>query len=107
MIQTRIKQLMKERGITTPLAALVAAGISQAVAQKYLSGEKEWIITKHVEKLCKFLRCTPNDLYEWTPDNAAEDYPENPLQAIRQKPSFNLQELLKTMTLEEIKKKFG
>ncbi len=107
MIQIRIKQLMKERGIKFPLETLKKAGISQGVAQGYLNGTKTWLLHKHAEKLCKLLRCTPNDLYEWTPDDPSEDYPENLLQAIRKKPSVDLEEKLKNMTLEEIRKKFG
>lgn len=107
MVRSRIKELMKARGVKAPLAALMKAGISQGVAQKMLNGSKKWISIAHVEKLCILLRCTPNDLYEWVPDNQAEDYPENPLQVIRQKPAFNLEEVVKNMTLEEIKKKFG
>ena len=107
MIQLRIKELMAQRGVKSRLSAMTKAGISQAVAQKYLGGSKQWILLEHVGILCLLLRCTPNDLFEWTPDTPADDYPENPLQAIRQKPSFDLGEKLKGMSLEEIKRRFG
>lgn len=102
-----IKQLCHERGIKHPLAELKKAGISHFVASAYLKEKKPQFVMAHIEILCNLLRCTPNDLFKWVPDDKKDDYPENPLQTIRKKPSFNLEERLKGMTLEEIKKKFG
>ena len=107
MITLNIKELCRERGIAHPLTALMKAGISVSVAQAYLKDKKDRFQVQHVEKLCRLLRCTPNDLFTWTPDSKAEDYPENPLQAIRHKPSFDLEKKLKGMSLAEIKKRFG
>ena len=106
MIRLRIKQLMKERGILHPHKELMAAGISDRVAGKYLKGEKRWILHTHVEILCRLLRCVPNDLYEWVPDQPADDYPENTLQIIKQRETLDTQKLLKDMTLEDIRKRF-
>ena len=107
MIVLNIKQLCRERGIKHPLAELKKAGISHFVASAYMKEKKVLFVTQHLETLCTLLRCTPNDLFKWVPDDPHADYPENPMQAIRQKPSFNLEEKLKNMTLEEIKAKFG
>lgn len=107
MIYLNIKELCHARGIKNPLTTLKKAGISQYVAHEYLKGEKHRFVTKHVEILCKLLRCTPNDLFVWIPDEPADDYPENPLQGIRKKPRLNLNEKLKTMTVEEIERVFG
>jgi DNA-binding Xre family transcriptional regulator len=106
MIVINVKQLCKLRGIKHPHVALKKAGISHYIASEYLSGKKSTFVTGHIEKLCKLLRCTPNDLFKWVPDQAADDYAENPLQAIRQQPTFDLEDKLKTMSLDEIKKKF-
>ena len=105
-MKLRIGALCKEKGIHNPFTALKKAGISVTKAIQYLNGKTNRLMVDDAEKLCNFLRCTPNDLFEWLPNNKAEDYPENPLQAIRDKPSFNLEEKLKGMSLEEIKKKF-
>ena len=107
MITLNIRELCRERGITHPLTALMKTGISVAVAQAYLKDKKDRIVVQHIGKLCTLLRCTPNDLFTWTPDSKAEDYPENTLQAIRHKPSFDLAKKLNGMSLEEIKKRFG
>jgi DNA-binding Xre family transcriptional regulator len=107
MIRLRIAELCREKGIKPPLAALKKAGISAIKGRQYLAAKTNRLMVDDSEKLCRLLRCTPNDLLEWTPDNAAEDYAENPLQAIRKKPSINIEEKLKSMTLEEVREKFG
>ena len=85
MISLAIKDLCRLRGIKQPLRELKRAGISHYVAHEYHQGHKHRIVVSHIEILCKLLRCTPNDLFQWEPDTAAEDNPENPLQAIRKK----------------------
>lgn len=107
MIKLRINELCKEKGIRHPFTALTAAGISVTKAKQYLSGKTNRLMVDDSETLCRLLRCTPNDLLEWTPDNQAEDYPENPLQALRKKPAFNLEERLKNMSVKEIREKLG
>ena len=107
MIQLRIAALCKECGIKNPYTALKKAGIAGPTALLYLHNKRKTLVLEHTEILCKLLRCAPNALFEWTPDNAAEDYPENPLQAIRAKPAFDLHEKIKTMNLDEIKRRFG
>ena len=107
MIEINIKSLLLQRGIVHPVTALMKAGIGQGIVNKYLKGKVQRIPIKHIETLCSLLRCTPNDLFKWTPHQPADDNAGNPLQALRPKPSFNLQEKLKAMSLEEIKAKFG
>jgi len=103
MIKLQVKELCKLRGIKAPLSALIKAGISQQVAQNYLKGKKKHLLLKDVEKLCTLLRCTPNDLFSWTPDSKAEDYPENPLQKIREQSLPDLQRVIGGLSLEEVK----
>lgn len=105
MITLQIKELCRLRGIKYPLPALIKAGISQWIAFKYLQGEKKNLMIDHIEKLCTLLRCTPNDLFAWTPDNKVEDYPENPLQAIRKKEMADLQKIIGSLSLEEVRRR--
>ena len=107
MIQLRIEELCKERGIKHPFTALKKAGIPGPTAILYLHHKKKTLVLDHTEKLCRLFRCAPNELFEWTPDNKAEDYPENPLQTIRKKATFDLEEKLKGMSVEEIKRRLG
>ena len=107
MIALSIKDLFRLRGIRQPVKAMRKAGISHYVAHAYLKGKKQRMVVEHLEILCKLLRCTPNELFSWEPDNQAEDFPENPLQAIRKKERMDLNEVLKGMSVEEIERRFG
>jgi len=106
MIHFRVAELCRERGITEPVATLMKIGISQGIVSKYLNGKAKRIPQDHIEKLCLLFRCTPNELFCWTPDSKNDDYPEHPLQTIRCKPAFNLKAILEKMPLEELRKRF-
>ena len=107
MIKLRIAALCKERLIAHPWTALVEAGISEKKTNQYLNGKTNRLMLDDIEKLCTLLRCTPNDLFEWTPANKSQDYPENPLQAIAKKPLFNLEDVLNGLTIAEVKARLG
>ena len=38
---------------------------------------------KYLEKICEYLRCEPNDLYEWKPNRDTVSPEEHPLKALR------------------------
>ncbi len=101
MIKLRIAELCEERLIKNAYTALVKAGISAVKTRQYLDAKTNRLMLDDVEKLCRLLHCTPNDLMEWTPTNKAHDYEGNPLQAIRKKPPFNLTDILNGMTIGE------
>lgn len=103
MINLRIAALCEERLIKHAFTALVEAGISTTKARQYLDNKTNRLMVDDIEILCRLLHCTPNDLLEWTPNNKAQDYEGNPLEAIRKKPLFNLEDILKGMTVGEIK----
>ena len=107
MIRLRIKELLDEKGVKFHYAVLRKLGISDHVIAKYLSGEKKWILLKHAEAICLFLRCEPNDLFEWVPDNKLHDNPHHPLQKIKPKMPLNIDEELKKRTPDELRKLFG
>ena len=107
MIKLQIKELCELRGIKAPLTVLIKAGISQKVANDYLMGKKKQLLLSHIEKLCAVLRCTPNDLFIWTPDNAAQDYPANTLQCIRHTTLPHLHRVINELSLEEVKRRLG
>jgi len=107
MVKLRIKKLMKEKGIKSPLKALIQAGVSQGVAQKYLTDKKIWILFDHIEAMCLLLRCEPNDLFEFIPDGKRVIDDAQPLNALKPKPHFDVHELLLKMTPDEIRKKLG
>jgi DNA-binding Xre family transcriptional regulator len=107
MMRIRIKEMIKEKGMKFPYSAMLKAGISRGIANKYMKGEKEYILVDHVEKLCLLFRCMPNDLYEWVPDNAMQEEANHPLHALKPKNRFDPFEAMKNMTPEEIRRRLG
>src|SRR5688500_3375511 len=105
MLKLRVKALCKEKGIKQPFTALKKAGISVTKVIQYLADKTDRLMLDDIEKLCLLLHCTPNDLVEWTPDNTMLTQPNHPLQALQAKPVFNLEEKLKTMSAEEIRRR--
>ena len=107
MIELPVKHLLHLRGVKNLNATLRRVGFSPAVVQKILEGRQRALKLKHIEKLCTVLRCTPNDIFAWTPDQPADDYPENPLQAIRKKDLPKMDAVMGKLSLEEVKKRLG
>ena len=105
-MKLRIKALMKEKGINAPFKELRRLGISHAIAHKYMVGTKKWILVEHIAKICLLLRCEPNDLLEWTPDNNFQDDPNQPLQKVKPRSRFDLMEATKNMTPGQLKEMF-
>jgi DNA-binding Xre family transcriptional regulator len=107
MIRFRIKELMEERGIRKPkIEPLVKLGISYDIVVEYLNGKRKHIEREHMEKFCFFLRCAPNDLFEYVPDNKLPFDEHHPIQQIRQRQPFNLMDAVKNLSPDEIRKKF-
>jgi putative transcriptional regulator len=106
MLELRIKELMKEKGVKAPFQALRKLGITHALAQKYMQGKKKWILLTHIQAICLYLRCEPNDLFQWVPDDALQDTEHQPLQKIKPKKPFDLLAAAKNLTPDELRKKF-
>lgn len=85
---------------------MVKLGIRHDDAHKYMSGKKQWIVIEHIEKLCLFLRCQPNDLFEWEPDDKLQDDPNQPLQKLKPKTPFKVEDELEKLTPDEIRELF-
>jgi DNA-binding Xre family transcriptional regulator len=107
MIELQIKELMKAKGIKSPYKQLVRAGIGRSTVTQYMTGKRQSIGLEHIEIFCTMLRCTPNELFAWTPTQKADDYPENLLQAIRKKPLLDLEAKLKSMSVDELTRRLG
>lgn len=77
MLRYNLTRLFHLRGIQNPLKFLVSNGYHKDTAYRIINNTAKNLMTYQIEDFCKWLNCTPNDLYEWTPsknDNPA-DYP--------------------------------
>ena len=103
MLRLRIKALMKEKGVKAPNKKMKQMGIIDKIDHKYMDGNKIWIVIDHIEKLCLLLHCQPNDLFEWVPDDKLQDDPNQPLQELKPKLLFILEDAIEDMTPDELR----
>lgn len=103
MLQLSLSRIFKARGIEMPYRFLVQNGFVSFTAHKYKNGNARHIRLDHIEKLCILLNCTPNDLFEWSPDNLLEDRTDHPLQRIRKREKrVEIAQLLSKLSLEKL-----
>ncbi len=103
MLKLDLRTVLRIRGIVQPYRFLREQGFTHNIAQKLISGKARHCTYAHIERLCRVLLCTPNDLMTWKPDKN-EPYPDNlPLRALMKKPQiFNVAEETRKLPLEEM-----
>lgn len=103
MLTLDLRPIFKTRGIEKPYTLLVKSGISPQSATKILNSKTRIFRLDHIEIICDKLNCTPNDLLSWTPDKNAKLAETHSLTRLkRDKTAFQLQDTLKTMSLEQL-----
>ncbi len=83
MLIFNLQRVFALRGISNPYTQLVKIGISRPTASNLLDNRVNSIQGKHLEKICEYLRCEPNDLYEWKPNRDTQDVENHPLKGLR------------------------
>lgn len=105
MIRYNFDRMFKARGIIKPFTYLTKAGFSDNFATKIKNDRVRRIGLVELEKLCLLLRCTPNDFYEWIPDDDTRMDKDHPLQSIRKSDKvFDLTKTLNSVPLGELDK---
>ena len=103
MLNLNLKRIFKARGIEQPYKYLAQNGFVPFTAHKYKNGKVEHMRLDRIEKLCTLLHCTPNDIFEWAPDDLLEDRPDHPLQKIRRREKkIEITQLLSKMSLDKL-----
>ncbi|MFN8277921.1 MAG: helix-turn-helix transcriptional regulator [Chitinophagales bacterium] len=85
MLQLNLKRIFKARGVQQPYKFLTDGGFVSFTAHKYKNAQVRQIRLDHIERLCILLNCTPNDIFEWFPDDLLENRNDHPLNCIRQR----------------------
>lgn len=104
MIKYNFDRIFKARGIDKPFTYLTKAGFSDNFATKIKNDRVKRLGLKEIERLCILLRCTPNDFFEWIPDNDQVDK-DHALRLIRKSDKvFDLTKTLNSVPLGELDK---
>lgn len=108
MLKFNLHPFLKMRRVVNARRYLIDLGINHITAAKLLKGEMTSLRLEHIEKICLALRCTPNDLLEWTPDKSFSTDSAHPIHTLV--PHKNVDKLLdklNTMSYEEMERLMG
>ncbi len=83
MLRYNFNRILKARGIEKPVVYLKNAGFSENFSIKVTNNKVVRINLRELERLCLVLHCSPNDFYEWIPEQDASISPDHPLNAIK------------------------
>jgi hypothetical protein len=73
------------------------------MASVILNGKVAELKLRHIERLCKGLKCTPNDLFEWIPDEGKTEQ-GFPLTGLRRDKKMDMQKTMERFTMEELER---
>ena len=84
MVRVRVKELLAERG-HSKYWLFKRMGLSYQNISKIMDGETEGIRFNNLERFCKLLECTPNDLFEIKFDDGVDEIVEEAERRSRKK----------------------
>lgn len=103
MLFLNLKRVFAIRGIQNPYSQLVKLGISRPTAWNLLDNNVISIKSKHLERICEYLNCEPNDLYEWRPSANTLNIENHPLKALRREQNIaDLNKMVVEIPLDKI-----
>ena len=103
MLNFIINKMLKSRLISQPVGFLTHHGMPRQTANRLISGRFKNLTAKQLEKLCLALKCTPNDLLEWIPDEEKILETNPPLkQLIRAEVPYQLKDIAKDIPFEKL-----
>lgn len=104
MLTINAGRIFKMRGLSGHLIRLVRAKITRRTAHGFLDGSAKTVKLKHLEKMCLLLNCTPNDLFDWKPDEESNPPESHSLYSLRKNVEIkNFSEKLKDVPIEKLK----
>ena len=105
MLNYNFSRVIKARGIENPSIFLQKQGFSQNFALNIINGNTRSLRLSSLEKLCIILKCTPNDVMEWVPDDESNVEENHPLNKIKKNDKvLNILKTLNSIPLDELEK---
>jgi DNA-binding Xre family transcriptional regulator len=101
MLNINVEKILRLRGIENHYNFLVNLGIVPSTARNFLRDDVVLLRLEQIEKICVALNCTPNDLFEWTPNPNQPVAETHSLNAIRRRPERDLPALLNEVPLDK------
>ncbi len=103
MLRYNFERAVKARGIDQVYRYFLNRGVETHLASKIRQNKVTRMHPDSLEKVCLILRCTPNDIMEWVPDNKQAADTNQPLQALRRNDKLvDLTRSLNALPLDKI-----
>lgn len=103
MLKLNINRVFAIRGVTKVVNFLVDNGFTRSSAVHLYNFEASSVKIKNLEKVCRMLKCTPNDLFEWRPREGETPLDEtHPLNTLRREKSNDIKRLMNDLPLEKL-----
>lgn len=103
MLKFNPKNILSLRGIVRTTGFLVGLGMDYSTASRFLKSKSQFVKIRDIESLCIALNCTPNDLFEWMPDQKAVLPETHSLRALeKQERTKHLQEIVKDIPSDKL-----
>lgn len=105
MLKYNFERIIKARGIEKPFTYFQNAGFSDNFASKIKNNRISRLENKQLERLCLLLKCTPNDLMEWTPDSNTDFDEKHPMHILRKtKTDIDLLKTINSVPLGQLER---
>lgn len=104
MLQFRIRYMLDSKGIVNPYNFLIKNGFTPNVATRLINDKQGQLKLSQVTKLCKLLKCTPNDILKWVDtkdDHLPSDHPLFSL--VRNDTPYNIINNINNLSFDQIK----
>lgn len=82
MMTYNFDRIFKAKGIDKPYTFLVNAGFSDSFATKVKNNKVHRLTLDQIERFCYTLQCTPNDIFDWAPDDKFPTGKDHPLHSV-------------------------
>lgn len=107
MLRYNFNRIFQIRGISRPYTFLTEHGFKKSYATRLIGGKINSMKADHMERFCLLLKCTPNDIMEWEPDNEEVNVESHPLkELIREEHLGKVKTILRNLPLEELDEVF-
>lgn len=103
MLKYNFERIFKARGIEKPFTFLRNAGFTELHSKNIKRGKLSRVNLSTLERICITMRCTPNDIIEWIPDEKFDVDREHPIyKIIRRQKEIDINKLLNSIPLDKI-----
>ncbi len=106
MIEVRIAEKAKSRGLDTAFSLQKALNISPTIASRLWKGKFNKIGVGTMDKLCTFFKCQPNDLFFFTGETVTQ-FGNNPIMQLSKPKLIEGNDVAGMLSLLQVAEKLG